>query len=77
MSVLEKETKEKMSIQMEVINADGTISRDLHAVLNKWKTDFSHLLNPQVSDKHGSRVDRNMNINSYSRGSGWGLLIRE
>ena len=56
----------KKSIPVEVSNTDGTVSRDLNAVLNKWKTDFSHLLNPQVSDKHGSRVDHNMNINSYS-----------
>ena len=55
---------------MEVINANGTISRDLNAVLNKWKT---------FSDKHGNRVDRNMNINtSYSDdGLNHGILAQD
>ena len=29
---------------MEVVNADGTISRDLQVVPNNCKTDFSHKL---------------------------------
>ena len=36
-------------IPMEVTDIDGSISRDLHDILNKWKTDFRQLLNPKPS----------------------------
>lgn len=34
---------------MEVKTENGTVSKDPHVVLNKWKTDYSNLLNPQNS----------------------------
>ena len=37
----------KSSIPMEVIGSDGNISSDLTDVLNRWKSDYSNLLNQQ------------------------------
>ena len=53
---------------MEVVDTDGSISRDQHVVLNKWKTDFSSLLNPQLSNRPDDRLNRNANITSYCEG---------
>ena len=54
---------------MEVIDTDGSISRDQHVVLNKWKKEFSNLLNPQLSNRPGDRLNRNANITSYCEGA--------
>ena len=40
----------KRHIPMEVILRDGTVSRDPVSVLDKWKHDFSSLLNCQQAD---------------------------
>ena len=63
---------------MEVIDVDGSISRDPHVVLNKWKTDFSQLLNPQLSENQNNINDRYTNISSYSdRGMNDEISVRE
>ena len=46
---------------MEVILEDGTVVRDSASVLEKWKCDFSSLLNYQdanVSGRHESHESR-------------------
>ena len=51
---------------MEVIDFNGSISRDPHVVVIKWKTDFSQLLHPQLSENQNNLNDGYTNISSYS-----------
>ena len=46
----------RQMIPMEVLDIQGNISTDLTTVLNKWKTDFSDLLN-QVSQTSTSNAN--------------------
>ncbi|MEW8547636.1 MAG: reverse transcriptase family protein, partial [Candidatus Thiodiazotropha sp.] len=42
---------------MEVVTDDGSVSREIHTVLNKWKADFDTLLNPQSNNGGSSTSD--------------------
>lgn len=42
------ETKQR-SIPMEVVNQDGSVSRDVDTVMDKWRKEFENLLNPSYA----------------------------
>ncbi len=50
-------------IPMEVVLDDGTVSNNLQTVMNKWKHDFSSLLNVNHSDQFGVHPDINAHAN--------------
>lgn len=51
---------------MQIVLDDGSLSNDVKLVLNKWKTDFSSLLNSNSSTDLNDVNNSNLRTNSVN-----------
>lgn len=56
----------KKCIPMQIVLDDGSLSNDVKLVLNKWKTDFSSLLNSNSSTDLNDVNNSNLRTNSVN-----------
>ena len=63
--------KKGIPLEITVINDDGEVCKDRNLVFDKWKTDFSDLLNPAPDQQIDTQyVDVMLNFDDNFEGSG-------